>query len=129
MDILAVIIVTFEAIALALAGAGYVVYALVGDPVNRGAMAVLGALALLMAAGIGAAARGWWQSQRWARSVALTWQILQAAVGLYYLLEYPGGGARALGTVLIVASAVVTVAVVRATGREVSLPPDGEQRA
>jgi asparagine N-glycosylation enzyme membrane subunit Stt3 len=66
--------------------AGYAVYAVVesvrGEAQDLVGALVLAVVALALAGGLGAVALGVLRGQRWARSPALVWQLLQAFVAL-----------------------------------------------
>jgi hypothetical protein len=73
-------LVGLEGLAAVVAGAGFVVAALVGDPSDRGDAVVLGILLAVLGAGIGLVARGLLQAARWAAAPALLTQFFALVV-------------------------------------------------
>jgi len=115
--VIAALLVSLEASVLAVVGAGYAFYAVAGRGEDAAPVAVLAVFALLLAGGVGAAAVGLWRMRRWARSLALVWQVLQVAVGAVYWEPH-----RGLAVTLIASAAVVIVILARASVRAESVP-------
>ena len=92
--------------------AAYAVFAVVeslrGEAQDRIGALVLAVVALALAAGLVAVARGVLTGQRWARSPALVWQLLQVLVALSGTVD-----PRVLAVVLIVLAAVVCLGLFR----------------
>lgn len=78
----AAVVVIAEALALSATGVGYMVYAFRDAAAARGMALGLAAFALVVAVALVAAARGLWRQRRWARSLVVTWQVMQFAVAL-----------------------------------------------
>lgn len=112
---IAALVVSAEALLLAVVGAGYVYYAVAGTGDDVAPVVVLAVFALVLAAAVGAAATGLWRSKRWARSLALVWQVLQIAVGAAYW-----DSQRGLALALMGAAAAVIVILWRAASRDSS---------
>lgn len=102
-----------EATALLVAAIAYGVHALFGDAADAGFIAGIGAFCLVLAVGVGLGARGLWRSQRWARSLALTWQVFQAGLGLAVISTQP-----VIGAVLIAVGLAVAACVMARAGQD-----------
>lgn len=74
-----------ECVTLGVASAAYLVYAAEGEPEARSLALAIGSLAVIATVALGAACVGVWRGRRWGISLAVTWQVLQAAVGVYVL--------------------------------------------
>lgn len=107
LDLLALVILVLETVAISFAAVGYGVYALLGSE-NPGMAAALGGVMAIFAVGVGAFSWGFARRRRFALSGALAWQLMQASVGVWLLASWP-----VVGTVLILLATVVTVAVAR----------------
>ena len=107
LDLAAVALLGLETALMGLFAIGYVVYALL-DSDFTGLGASLAAVAAIMAAGIGLFTWGFARRRRFALSGALTWQLMQASVGVWALAMRP-----AAGVALIASAGVVTAAVLR----------------
>ena len=110
VEIIAVVGLVFEALALLFAGVAYGIYAASGGVQDVGFVISVGVFCLLLAAGVGLGARGMWKSRRWSRSIALTWQVFQAGLGLAVLGTRPTVGI----VLIVVALAVAACVMVRA---------------
>ncbi len=110
VSFLAAFIVALETLMVVAIGVGYVIYAVVDTSQEATPAIVLAVFAILLAAGLGACAWGLWTRKRWARSFALTWQLLQMAAAV---ATWPTSPEIAMG--LMAAAAVVLVVVVRET--------------
>ncbi|RIJ52495.1 hypothetical protein DZG00_04660 [Clavibacter lycopersici] len=105
--ILLTVLVGLEALGMAGVTALLVVDLLTSTPSSLASAVALIALAALAAVFLGAVVRGILQGRSWVRPAAVTWQVLQIAVGVGSL---QGVDARQdLGWGLIVPSAVVLV--------------------
>jgi hypothetical protein len=82
-------LVGVEGAAGVVAGAGFVVAALVGDPSDRGDAVILGILLLLYGAGVLAIARGVLRSKDWARTPAFLVQFFGLVVAWYQRESLP----------------------------------------
>lgn len=107
LDLLALVILVIETVAMSFAAVGYGVYALLGSE-NPAMAAALGGVMAVFAVGVGAFSWGFAKRRRFALSGALAWQLMQASVGVWLLASWP-----VVGTVLILLATVVTVAVAR----------------
>ena len=107
LDLAALLLMALETAATALVAIGYAIYALV-DRQFSGLGVSLAAVAAIMAFGIGAFTWGFATHKRFALGGALTWQLMQASVGVWMVTTRP-----VVGAALIATAAVVTVAVVR----------------
>jgi len=103
----------FEAVVLAVVAVAYAIYAVLGDTADAGMIVGVAAFCALLAIGVGAGAWGMWHSRRWSRSIALTWQVFQAGLGLAILATQP-----LVGAVLIVVALAVAAAVFARAGRD-----------
>ena len=100
--------VALEGLLLAAYAVFVVVESLRGEAQDRIGALVLAVVALALAAGLVAVARGVLTGQRWARSPALVWQLLQVLVALSGTVD-----PRVLAVVLIVLAAVVCLGLFR----------------
>jgi len=107
VDVAALVILAAETALVALISVGYVAYALIERSFS-GLGWSLAAVAAILAAGLAAFTRGFAQRRRYALGGAMTWQLMQASVGVWLLGTLP-----VVGALLIVCAAVVAVAVVR----------------
>ncbi|MEX0913383.1 MAG: hypothetical protein WDZ57_00390 [Demequina sp.] len=89
LDIVGAAMVALETLAVAAVGAGYLVYAFTGRDIDVAQMVVLAALFLGLAVALGATTSALVRHHRWARSAALTWQLMQMALGAFYLEVEP----------------------------------------
>lgn len=83
--VVACVVLFIEFVALGVASATYLVYAAESEAAERSLPLAMGALAVIAAVALGAACVGVWRGRRWGVSLAVTWQALQAAVGVYVL--------------------------------------------
>jgi hypothetical protein len=105
--LLLVILVAVEAVGMAALTALLIVDLLTSTPTSVPSAVALIALAALAAVFLGGIARGILQGRSWVRPAAVTWQVLQIAVGVGSL---QGAEARSdIGWALIVPAAVVLV--------------------
>lgn len=93
-----------EALAAAIAGGAYIVFGLAAESAHRAFSLSVAALAFALALALGAAAWGLWHRRRWAASLSLTWQVIQAAVGVYVFSTHPAA-ALALIVIAVIAAA------------------------
>ena len=100
--------VALEGLLLAAYAVFVVVESLRGEAQDRIGALVLAVVALALAAGLVAVSRGVLTGQRWARSPALVWQLLQVLVALSGTVD-----PRVLAVVLIVLAAVVCLGLFR----------------
>lgn len=107
LDLAAIAILALETAVVAVIAVGYVVYALL-DAEFSGLGVALAVVAAIMAVGAGFFTWGYARRRRFALGGALTWQLMQASVGVWLLGSNP-----VLGVSLLVAAVVVTVAVMR----------------
>lgn len=113
LEICASVGLGIEALALALAAVAYGIYAAFGGASDTGFYVAVGVFCLMLAVGVGFGARGTWQSRRWARSIALTWQVFQIGLGLAVFSTQP-----MLGTVLIAVAVAVAGCVLARASRD-----------
>ena len=76
----------------------------------------IAAVAAILAVGLGLFTRGFAKRRRFALGGAMTWQLMQASVGVWLLGAFP-----VVGALLIVAAVIVAVAVFKrqaALGRQ-----------
>lgn len=105
-------LVAVEAMLL-LAGAGFLlIEATAADQDSPAAVIALAAIAVVVGAGLGFCARGVARGLRWTRGPVLTWQLLQAGVGMPLITS----GAWWAGVPLLAAAVVVGVLI---AGRQV----------
>ncbi|WP_061962808.1 hypothetical protein [Demequina aurantiaca] len=113
LEIIAAIGLGIEALALTFAALAYGFYAIFGDPRDVGFIAGIGVFCLALAVGVGFGARGMWQSRRWARSIALTWQVFQAGLGLSIISSRP-----VVAAILIVVALAIAGCVMARAGKD-----------
>lgn len=107
IDAFALVIIVLEAILAAVLGFGYAFYAVADERLARLGWGLAVVLAILAAA-MFAVAYAWARSKRWATGAALSWQLMQASMGVWFF------GADALvGSLLLITAAVVGFAAVR----------------
>lgn len=107
VDVIALVIIVLEAILAAVLGFGYAFYAVADERLARLGWGLAVVLAILAAA-MFAVAYAWAKSRRWATGAALSWQLMQASMGVWFF------GADALvGLALLLSAAVVGFAAVR----------------
>lgn len=111
VDVVALVILAAETALVAVISLGYVSYALI-DRSFSGLGLSLAAVAAILAVGLGVFTRGFARHRRFALGGALTWQLMQASVGVWLLGTYPIPGALLIAT----ASAVVVAVVKRQAG-------------
>jgi len=75
-------LVALEAVLLALAAIVFLVASVASARDSRAALIALAALAAALAAGLAVSARGVARGLRWTRGPVVTWQLVQAGVGL-----------------------------------------------
>lgn len=114
IEVTAAIGLGVEALALAIAAIAYGIYAVFGNPADAAFIGFIGVFCVMLAVGVGMSARGTWNGRRWARSIALTWQVFQAGVGLSVVSTRPG-----IGVTLILVALVVAVCVMARAGQDV----------
>ncbi len=107
LDLIAVAILGLETALVAVIAVGYVVYALL-DRSFSGLGVALAGVAAIMATGVGFFTWGFARRRRFALGGALTWQLMQASVGVWLLGTQP-----LLGSLLLASAAIVAVAVLR----------------
>jgi hypothetical protein len=101
-------LVALEA-ALLVAGAAFLlIEAVRSDEGNLGAVIALAAIAVVVGVGLAICARGVTHGLRWTRGPVLTWQLLQAGVGM----PLSTSGAWWAGVPLLAISVVVGVLIV-----------------
>ena len=100
--------VALEAVLLAGYAVAVVVETVRGEAEDRIGALVLAVVALLLAAGLGAVARGVLGGRRWARSPAFVWQLLQVLVALSGTVD-----PRALAVGLVVLAVAVALGLFR----------------
>jgi len=107
LDVAALVILAAETALVVAISVGYVAYALIERSFS-GLGWSLAAVAAILAVGLGAFTRGFAQRRRYALGGAMTWQLMQASVGVWLLGTLP-----VVGALLIVCAAVVAAAVLR----------------
>ena len=105
MDAVALAILVAETALVAVIALGYVAYALM-DRSFSGLGLSLAAVAAILAVGLGLFTRGFAKRRRFALGGAMTWQLMQASVGVWLLGTFPVFGAMLIATAVIVAAAV-----------------------
>lgn len=95
---------TLESLASAIAGGAYVVFGLAGQDANTAFSLSVAALAFAFAVALGAAGWGVWHGRRWAASLSLTWQVIQAAVGVYVFSARPYVGLGLIAVAVVAAA-------------------------
>jgi uncharacterized membrane protein len=115
VDAVALVILGLETALVAVIAVGYVAYSLI-DGSFSGLGLSIAAVAAILAAGLGIFTRGFAKRRRFALGGAMTWQLMQASVGVWIFGAFP-----VVGALLIVAAVIVVVAVFRrqsALGRQ-----------
>ena len=107
LDVSALVILAVETALVAVISVGYVAYALVERSFS-GLGWSLAAVAAILAVGLGAFTRGFAKRRRFALGGAMTWQLMQASVGVWLL-----GTLSVVGALLIASAVVVAIAVFR----------------
>ncbi len=105
LDVAALVILVAETALVGVIAIGYAVYSLV-DRSFTGLGLALAAVAAVLAVGLALFTRGFAHRRRFALGGAMTWQLMQASVGVWLL-----GTFTVLGAVLIATAVLVTVAV------------------
>ena len=116
LEICAAIGLGIEALVLVMVAVAYGIYVALGGAQGAGFYAAVGAFCLMLGVGVGFGARGTWQSRRWARSIALTWQVFQIGLGLAVLSTQP-----ILGIALIAVAVAVAACVLARASRDDAL--------
>lgn len=114
LDAVSALVVGVEALAVAAVGAGYLVYALVGQPQDVPQVVVFAVLALALAGALAATAVALWRYRRWSRSAGGTWQLLQAAVASLYSGPQLGIAVALWAATLVAGAAIVGAAYAQA---------------
>lgn len=117
LEVIAAFGLGIEALALVAAAIIYGVYAALGESEVIGFILGIGAFCLLLAAGVGLAARGMWRGRRWARSVGITWQVFQAGLGMAVMSARP-----AVGVIFITLALLVAGCIMARAGQDDSIP-------
>lgn len=110
LDVVALCLLALETLATAAIAVGYVIYGLLDDSFTALGWSLAG-VAAVMAAGIGIFTWGFARRKRFALGGAVTWQLMQASVGVSLVSALP-----LVGVVLVVAALVVSWAAVRRLG-------------
>jgi hypothetical protein len=97
-----------------LIGVAFMIGGVVGGPADAMDAQIIGALTLLMGAGLVAAARGLLRRRRAARAPALVWQLIMLGVGFSGFRENP-----ALSVPLIVVGGLTTALIFHPATNEV----------
>lgn len=105
VDAAALVILVAETALVAVIALGYVVYSLI-DRSFSGLGLSIAAVAAILAAGLGLFTRGFAKRRRFALGGAMTWQLMQASVGVWLLGTFPVPGALLIATAVIVSVAV-----------------------
>lgn len=105
VDAAALVILAAETALVAVIAVGYAAYALI-DRSFSGLGVALAAVAAILAAGLGMFTRGFAQRRRYALGGAMTWQLMQASVGVWLLGTLPVVGGALIATAVVVAIAV-----------------------
>lgn len=105
VDAAALVILVAETALVAVIAVGYAAYALI-DRSFSGLGVSLAAVAAILAAGLGMFTRGFAQRRRYALGGAMTWQLMQASVGVWLLGTLPVVGGALIATAVVVAIAV-----------------------
>lgn len=121
LEVIAAFGLGIEALALGLAALAYGIYAAFGRAPDVSFIAAVGAFCLLLAVAVAAASWGMWRSRRWARSLALTWQVFQLGLGLAVMSTRP-----VVGIVLIALAVVVGGCVMARAGSQERESEDGD---
>lgn len=107
LDAIALIVLALETLAVATIAVGYVVYALLERDFSGLGWSLAG-VAAVMAVGLGIFTWGFAGNKRFALGGVVTWQLMQASVGVWIL-----GSAAPVAVALIIAAALVTWSAVR----------------
>lgn len=104
-DVIAAVLIALHAVVAIVIGGVYVAYAVVDDASRTASWLSLALLAVLIGGSLVVALRGWWRARRWARSVVMTWHVIQAGSAAAWPDLHPGirGLAIVLAVVVIVA--------------------------
>ncbi len=105
IDAVALTILVAETALVAVIALGYVAYALI-ERSFTGLGLALAAVAAILAAGLGLFTRGFAKRRRFALGGAMTWQLMQASVGVWLLGTFPFVGAMLIAAAVLVAVAV-----------------------
>jgi uncharacterized protein YaaW (UPF0174 family) len=117
-------LVALEAVSLLVAAVFLLVEALTSGGDNLAAGLSLAAIAIVVGVGLVICARGVARRQRWTRGPVLTWQLLQAGVGM------PLSTSQAWWAGVLLLATSVIVGVLIAGGRVITQPandPDSDQ--
>lgn len=107
LDLLALGLLGAETALVSVIAIGYGAYALI-DRSFSGLGLSLACVALVLALGLGVFTRGFAKRRRFALGGAMTWQLMQASVGVWLLGTLP-----VVAVALIVAAAIVAFAVLK----------------
>ena len=118
LDLAAIVILALETAVVAVIAVGYVVYALL-DAEFSGLGVALAVVAAIMAVGAGFFTWGYARRRRFALGGALTWQLMQASVGVWVM-----GAQPVLGVALVATAAVVVAAVLRRQAAQGAQEPE-----
>lgn len=105
LDVAALVILVAETALVGVIAVGYAVYSLV-DRSFTGLGLALAAVAAILAAALALFTRGFAQRRRFALGGAMTWQLMQASVGVWLLGTFAVFGAALIATAVLVAVAV-----------------------
>lgn len=105
VDAVALVILGAETALVSVIALGYAAYALI-DRSFSGLGLALAAVAAILAVGLAIFARGFAQRRRFALGGAMTWQLMQASVGVWLLGTLPVFGSLLIAAAVIVAFAV-----------------------
>ena len=119
LDIAAFVILVAETALVGVIAIGYAVYSLV-DRSFTGLGLALAAVAAILAVALALFTRGFAQQRRFALGGAMTWQLMQASVGVWLL-----GTFTVFGAVLIATAVLVAVAVFKRQSTLGRIEPDG----
>lgn len=97
-------------------GVGFMIGGVVGDPADAADAQIIGALTLLMGAGLVLAGLGLFRQRRIARAPAFVWQLIMLGVGFTEFRESP-----ALAVPLIVLGAATTALLFHPAANDVLL--------
>jgi hypothetical protein len=86
---LAAALTAIQALALAVWGLGDLIRSIDGHPSDRGTAILLGAVVLSYAVGVALAARGLWQSRRWAQAPTYMVTFFAVVVGIGQIHTLP----------------------------------------
>ena len=106
LDVVAIAILGLETALVGVIAVGYVVYALL-DSEFSGLGVSLAVVAAIMATGAGFFTWGYARRRRFALGGAMTWQLMQASVGVWLVGTRPVPGVALLLCAVIVAVAVM----------------------